>query len=1543
MAVQAANGVGGGVAIGTSSNCNPAASVGQNESVAVGCGSVADEAGSKNTNFFDRGNPYHNVSKGTLDTTGYYRSTSVGTGAKAYEGGTALGMKAQSAALGVALGAQAKSEDVAAIAVGPAALAKGNTSLAIGRQSIAEKDFAQAIGNVSAATGKGSLAMGHSATATGNRSIAIGSADIDNAGNTGNQQGTVYQTQEQTLSTGKDSIAFGAAAKATKDHTLAIGAHSNAEGVNALALGAHSKADKDRSIAVGVGAKANFIDSVALGSNSEVLHDNSVAVGRRSKTNAYNQQAFLVGGVATGAVAVGSVGDERRLQNVAAGALDTDGVNVSQLKQHKTITDKTGGDIAKHLGGDSTFNSNTGEITNPTYNIGGADYSNVESALKASKTEVKEGANIKVSEDKGADGQTIYTVRTADDVTFTNVTSETMTVNNRDSVANGGDTNYVTEGNKSVVNGGDVYAAINTTEQQYTGDNGEIVKRNPTQVLTIKGGATTATENNIQTVANEDGSIAVKLAEKINLGAGGNVQLGNTLVDNSGVTITGGTKGPVSITNTGLNNGGNTITNVGPGVNGTDAVNVNQLTTKVAAATTEVKAGTNVAGVTTDTGKNGQTIYTVNAKGTTATAGSDAITVGGTTDNTTNITDYKVDLSQGTKDSLNKADSALQTVVTQIDGDNVKTINKDNNTANFVTGTNIKLESEYGGIKVSTADDVTFTNVTSETMTVNNRDSVANGGDTNYVTEGNKSVVNGGDVYAAINTTEQQYTGDNGEIVKRNPTQVLTIKGGATTATENNIQTVANADGSIAVKLAEKINLGAEGNVQLGNTLVDNSGVTITGGTKGPVSITNTGLNNGGNTITNVGPGVNGTDAVNVNQLTETNTTIAKGFNITADNSELADNATEDNVKLGETVKYTSADGNIVTTVRDNKIDFGLGKDLTVGDDNEPGTIIVKGEDGKDGVSINGADGTIALNGKDGANGTISVKNGVPGVNGQDGITRIVIDDNEVATMKDGLKFQGNTGEVIGKQLNETLTVKGELGDDANASGANLRVDSDGNNLNLVMAKDLTDLDSIIINNGGPIINSTGINMGGKKITKVAAGTQDDDAVNLGQLNKVSGDVNKGLNFTGDDATIVINRQLGDALTIRGGATGSLINGNIGVVVNGNQLEVKMAENIDLGDNGSVTTGDSVVNNDGLTIAGGPSVTKDGIDAGDKKITGVAKGDISKDSTDAVNGSQLWDIKNKIDKGVAASKTEVEEGKNITVKEEKGADGQTIYKVSTSDEVEFDKVDVGSVSIDKNKVDKDGNTIISGVGAGKADTDAVNVGQLKDVVAGANKGFNVTAQGKNESNVANGGSIDFNNTDGNIKVQKATGSNDISFNLNPSLDLGKEGSITTGDTKVNNSGVTTGNTSLTNNGITINNAKPDSQDYDENKTVSVTDKGLNNGGNRITNVGPGVDGTDAVNMNQLKDFGYNLGNKIDKVGDEANAGVSSAMAMAALPQAYIPGKSMVTGGMATYNGQGAVAVGISKLSDNGRWVLKISGSADTEGNAGGAVGAGFHF
>ncbi|WP_414559888.1 YadA family autotransporter adhesin [Psychrobacter aquimaris] len=130
----------------------------------------------------------------------------------------------------------------------------------------------------------------------------------------------------------------------------------------------------------------------------------------------------------------------------------------------------------------------------------------------------------------------------------------------------------------------------------------------------------------------------------------------------------------------------------------------------------------------------------------------------------------------------------------------------------------------------------------------------------------------------------------------------------------------------------------------------------------------------------------------------------------------------------------------------------------------------------------------------------------------------------------------------------------------------------------------------------------------------------------------------------------------------------------------------------------------------------------------------------------------------------------------------------------------------------------------------------------------------------------------------------------------------------------------------------------------------MTTEGINAGGKTITGVADGLNPTDAVNFGQLSALDGKLSNsvnelgyKINEVEDDANAGISAAMAMSSLPQAYIPGKSMIGGGVATYNGESAVAIGLSKVSDNGRWVMKINGTADTQGNAGGAIGAGFHF
>ncbi|MGM8900618.1 YadA-like family protein, partial [Psychrobacter sp. 1Y4] len=206
----------------------------------------------------------------------------------------------------------------------------------------------------------------------------------------------------------------------------------------------------------------------------------------------------------------------------------------------------------------------------------------------------------------------------------------------------------------------------------------------------------------------EDGGIKVATAEDVTFTS---VTTGDTLLNTGGVSFLGGST--VRLSSMGLNNGGNQITNVASGVgNDFNAANIGDVNRASAAAKTEVAAGTNVADVVKSTGQNGQDVYTVNADGVTASAGSSAVTITAGAKDATNITDYQVDLSESSKNSLVNADNALQTVVTQIDGNEVKTLNKTNNTANFLTGDNIVLSAEDGGIKVATAEDVTFTSVT---------------------------------------------------------------------------------------------------------------------------------------------------------------------------------------------------------------------------------------------------------------------------------------------------------------------------------------------------------------------------------------------------------------------------------------------------------------------------------------------------------------------------------------------------------------------------------------------------------------------------------------------------------------------------------------------------------------------------------------------------------------------------------------------------------------------------------------------------------------
>lgn len=487
----------------------------------------------------------------------------------------------------------------------------------------------------------------------------------------------------------------------------------------------------------------------------------------------------------------------------------------------------------------------------------------------------------------------------------------------------------------------------------------------------------------------------------------------------------------------------------------------------------------------------------------------------------------------------------------------------------------------------------------------------------------------------------------------------------------------------------------------------------------------------GGTHVTNVAyaTGNDGSEAVNVDYLNDKIKDSADALT----NKGLKFNANvggEQTNKLGSTItvqgegKADDADysgENIKTFInQDNKgnttIDVKMNKNLkaesvkvgkdgkdgvsiTGPDNGTDGKVAVTGKDGKEAVSISGKDGVghIGLNGKDGRSADISVEKGDPDLNGNE-ITRIKYTDengktHQVATKDDGMAYGGDSGNVIKKKLNEQLDIKGGVTNEADLTENNIGVISKNNILNVRLAKDLKDLNSITFNNGangangktvvngagmtindaagnpltavtkdgvkitdGPSMTKDGIDAAGKKVTNVQDGTvakDSKDAVNGGQLHDaVESLKTKGFGLEAEDGQSV-KKALGETVKVKGDGT------NIKTSVDGGAVKVELKKDItvDTVTAKTVTTGDTkmdtngvtikdganeatkltkdglqindggnkavTVNKDGLTIENGPKVTKDGIDAADKKITNVADGTIGAGSKDAVNGGQL--------------------------------------------------------------------------------------------------------------------------------------------------------------------------------------------------------------------------------------------------------------------------------------------------------------------------------
>ncbi|WP_338939023.1 YadA-like family protein [Fusobacterium pseudoperiodonticum] len=366
-------------------------------------------------------------------------------------------------------------------------------------------------------------------------------------------------------------------------------------------------------------------------------------------------------------------------------------------------------------------------------------------------------------------------------------------------------------------------------------------------------------------------------------------------------------------------------------------------------------------------------------------------------------------------------------------------------------------------------------------------------------------------------------------------------------------------------------------------TVVNAGGLTISSSTPGAkdISVTKDGISAGDKVIKNVAAGVNDTDAVNVSQLkdvdnkiTNVNNTINKGLNFKGNTGATVNKQLGDTLEIvGEGTKADSEySGQNLKVVEDNgklvvKMDKNLKSDtvtadtvntnsVTVGAPGKDGVITVKDANGKDGVSINGKDGSIGLNGKDGSSATISTVQGNPGVAGTPGTTmdRIQYTDNsgtphQVATLDDGMKYGGDTGAVINKKLNQQVNVVGGITDVTKlAVNDNIGVVSDGsNNLKVRLAKDLDGLETVtvrdasgnttVVKGDGVTITSPsgntvslsneGLDNGGNVITNVAAGKDGTDAVNVDQLNQTVGNV---VNAAGDAIAHVNNKvdKLGD-------------------------------------------------------------------------------------------------------------------------------------------------------------------------------------------------------------------------------------------------------------------------------------------------------------------------------------------------------------------------------------------------------------------------------
>ena len=1252
-----------------------------------------------------------------------------------------------------------------------------------------------------------------------------------------------------------------------------------------------------------------------------------------------------------------------KISNVAAGEADTDAVNVAQLKANSgrvesgndnivVETDKTGGSnvykvsTAKDLKADSltageTVVNNSGvtvgdkvalgkdglkagdvNITADGINAGNKAISNVAKGVKATDavnvaqlneqlavtektTTVVAGKNVTVSE-KVDGNNTEYTVN-ADKTTLSQAANGAVKVSEGAKDADGV-TDYALdltdEAKADIAKGVAAKDAVDNKGLTFAADNGTTGAKKLGDSLSVKG------DGNILTRADENG-IGFSRADKITVGKAGK---GNKPL------VIDGTAGLIS----GLSN-----TTLG----GADFATKGQ-------AASEEQLNAAQANLAKILGGNA-----ANDKGNVTTTD-----IGGTGKDNVHDAIAAVKETADKGWNLNANDETSSEKIGAGD------------TVTFKEGKNVKVSRNGKNITVATSDDVSFDKVTvGGSVLTDNGLTVGNGKAGKPVSLTKDGLNNGGNKVTDIAAGEADTDAVN----------VAQLKAAAAKATskvdsgnDNIVVTPEqNADGSTTYKVATAPNLKAD-SFTAGDTVVNNDGVKVgdkvalgkDGLKAGDVNITADGINAGNKAIGNVAAGVKDTDAANVGQLNRltaaAKTEVEAGTNIASVSSKQGAN--------GQTVYTVNADGASVSAGSDN-------------------IVVTKGNKDANNVTDYAVDLSKAVK-----------ADIAKGVAAKDAV------DNK------GISFAGDSGTTVANKLGDTVAVKGDanITTTAGANGIqvglnkDLKVDSvkAGDtvvNNNGVNVGDKVALGKDGLKAGDVNITADGIHAGGKKVTGVAAGTVaagSTDAVNGGQLHQVyeligsnGGNVNTappsveadgkaGLgniknitlvdNSTNPNVTNVTNET-----KIAQSNGYSLVTYNVedqGMYVTNNVIEAVGRMNEQgikfFHTNDGEVNPDVQARNGEDSSASGAYATAVGYQAASKGTNAIAIGKGAKanaENTIAIGTGNIVSGKNSGaigDPTVVSGNSSYSIGNNNNVSADnayalgsniKATVKDSVYLgdraqtqgIHTADAAKGEAYTYGGLN-DKAVAGKAGSAAAANKVAG-----VVTVGngtdetrQVQGVAAGV-----VSAD---STDAINGSQLYYTNQAiANVATQATAAKTEVTAGKNVVVNqtTGNSGqtvyNVATAD-KLDVTSVTAGGVTVNAQGVSI--AAPTA--HNPANTVSLSPIGLNNGGQRITNVAPAKEGTDAVNLNQLAGVGNALQNNIERVGKKAYAGVAGAIAQGSIPQVTRPGATGIGVGSGYYGGQSAMAIGVSAMSDGGNWVVKGNFSANTDGHVG--VGAG---